>query len=74
MLGPPGRHYFICESGVSELPQEQENHFVHRVSWLRAAVLGSNDGMVSTASLIVGAAAATPNRNARYSRNRQKPS
>ena len=34
-----------------------EHHRVHRVGWLRAAVLGANDGIVSTASLIVGVAA-----------------
>ena len=36
----------------------QERHTVERVGWLRAAVLGANDGIVSTASLIVGVAAA----------------
>lgn len=40
-----------------------EHHFVHRVGWLRAAVLGANDGILSTASLIVGVAAATPDRS-----------
>ena len=35
-----------------------ERHRTHRVGWLRAAVLGANDGIVSTASLIVGVAAA----------------
>jgi VIT1/CCC1 family predicted Fe2+/Mn2+ transporter len=35
-----------------------ENHAVQRIGWLRAAVLGANDGIVSTASLIVGVAAA----------------
>jgi VIT1/CCC1 family predicted Fe2+/Mn2+ transporter len=35
-----------------------ERHQVHRIGWLRAAVLGANDGIVSTASLIVGVAAA----------------
>ena len=35
-----------------------EHHRTHRVGWLRAAVLGANDGIVSTASLIVGVAAA----------------
>lgn len=36
-----------------------EHHSSHRVGWLRAAVLGANDGLVSTASLIVGVAAST---------------
>lgn len=35
-----------------------EQHRSHRVGWLRAAVLGANDGIVSTASLIIGVAAA----------------
>jgi len=35
-----------------------EVHRVHRIGWLRAAVLGANDGIVSTASLIIGVAAA----------------
>ncbi|GAA4009595.1 VIT family protein [Sphingomonas humi] len=35
-----------------------ERHLVERIGWLRAAVLGANDGIVSTASLIVGVAAA----------------
>lgn len=43
--------------------EDSEHHFVHRIGWLRAAVLGANDGIVSTASLIVGVAAATPDRN-----------
>jgi len=36
-----------------------EKHRVSRIGWLRAAVLGANDGIVSTASLIVGVAAAS---------------
>jgi VIT1/CCC1 family predicted Fe2+/Mn2+ transporter len=36
-----------------------EKHLVSRIGWLRAAVLGANDGIVSTASLIVGVAAAS---------------
>ena len=35
-----------------------ENHLVARIGWMRAAVLGANDGIISTASLIVGVAAA----------------
>jgi vacuolar iron transporter family protein len=35
-----------------------ERHRTHRAGWLRAAVLGANDGIVSTASLLVGVAAA----------------
>ena len=39
-----------------------EIHVVHRIGWLRAAVLGANDGLVSTASLVVGVAAAGSDR------------
>lgn len=35
----------------------KENHLIERIGWLRAAVLGANDGIVSTASLIAGVAA-----------------
>lgn len=40
-----------------------EFHLVDRIGWLRAAVLGANDGIVSTASLILGVAAAAQGRN-----------
>lgn len=36
-----------------------EIHLVHRIGWLRAAVLGANDGIISTASLVLGVAAAS---------------
>lgn len=39
-----------------------ERHYTRRIGWLRAAVLGANDGIVSTASLVVGVAAAQSNR------------
>lgn len=41
-----------------------EVHFSHRMGWLRAAVLGANDGIISVASLIVGVAASGTNGNA----------
>lgn len=44
-------------------PAYPERHYSHRVGWLRAAVLGANDGIVSTASLIVGVAAAETSRS-----------
>lgn len=43
---------------MSRLPSHAENHLIARIGWLRAAVLGANDGIVSTASLIVGVASA----------------
>ena len=46
--------------------EEQEdylhNHYIHRSNWLRAAVLGANDGILSTASLAIGVAAASTTR------------
>jgi len=41
---------------VTKTPKHMERHFAERVGWLRAAVLGANDGIVSTASLVVGVA------------------
>jgi len=39
-----------------------ETHRTHRIGWLRAAVLGANDGIISTASLVVGVAASNASR------------
>jgi vacuolar iron transporter family protein len=44
-------------------PRHVERHFAQRIGWLRAAVLGANDGVVSTASLVVGVAAANTGRS-----------
>jgi len=41
-----------------------ERHRTDRIGWMRAAVLGANDGIVSTASLVVGVAAASPDQRA----------
>lgn len=38
--------------------KHSEYHRIHRIGWLRAAVLGANDGIISTASLIIGVASA----------------
>ncbi len=38
--------------------RHSERHRTDRIGWLRAAVLGANDGIVSTASLVLGVAAA----------------
>lgn len=45
------------------MPRHLEKHRTQRVGWLRAAVLGANDGIVSTASLVVGVAAAQASRS-----------
>ncbi|KAB7648643.1 VIT1/CCC1 transporter family protein [Polymorphobacter fuscus] len=46
------------------MSRHSETHLMMRVGWLRAAVLGANDGIVSTASLIIGVAAASGDRSA----------
>ena len=51
----------MCDS-MSRLRTHSERHAAERIGWLRAAVLGANDGIVSTSSLIVGVAAANPDR------------
>ena len=43
---------------MNRRPVHRERHLVSRIGWLRAAVLGANDGIVSTSSLIIGVAAA----------------
>src|SRR5665811_2169678 len=42
---------------------ELEKHYVNRSGWLRAAVLGVNDGILSTTSLVIGVAAASSSRS-----------
>jgi len=49
-MAPPRRHH--------------EHHRVASASWLRAAVLGANDGVLSTASLVLGVAASAADRHA----------
>ncbi|MGZ8551227.1 MAG: VIT1/CCC1 transporter family protein [Chitinophagaceae bacterium] len=49
--------------GKTELPDDYlASHYIHRSNWLRAAVLGANDGILSTASLAIGIAAASTTR------------
>ncbi len=47
--------------GLAEIHKRNENHRAHRAGWLRAAVLGVNDGLVSTASLMMGVVSAQKN-------------
>src|ERR1039457_2763767 len=48
---------------MSRFGRNAENHLLDRIGWMRPAVLGANDGIISTASLIVGVAAAAANQN-----------
>ena len=47
------------EEKIKTLDNYLDNHYIHRSNWLRAAVLGANDGILSTASLAIGVAAAS---------------
>jgi vacuolar iron transporter family protein len=49
--------------GLESVYQRNLHHRAHRAGWLRAAVLGANDGLVSTASLMIGVTAANPGEN-----------
>ncbi len=44
--------------------RHRESHLIQRIGWIRAAVLGANDGIISTASLILGVASADPSGHA----------
>lgn len=46
----------------SHIDQYLKNHYIHRSNWLRAAVLGANDGIISISSLAIGVAAASTTR------------
>jgi vacuolar iron transporter family protein len=51
-------HGYWYDSVIIASMRHTERHKNHRIGWLRAAVLGANDGIVSTASLVLGVAAA----------------
>jgi VIT1/CCC1 family predicted Fe2+/Mn2+ transporter len=46
------------------MARHNERHFTHRTGWIRASVLGANDGIISTACLVLGVAAADSSRTA----------
>jgi VIT1/CCC1 family predicted Fe2+/Mn2+ transporter len=48
---------------LEDVKARNAHHKIHKSGWLRAAVLGSNDGLVATASLMIGIAAATSNKS-----------
>ncbi len=51
------------QENIKTLDNYLDNHYIHRSNWLRAAVLGANDGILSTASLAIGVAAASDMRD-----------
>jgi vacuolar iron transporter family protein len=60
---PLATHWYFQTMSRLKIPKHAEAHRTQRIGWLRAAVLGANDGIVSTASLIVGVAAASVNQS-----------
>jgi VIT1/CCC1 family predicted Fe2+/Mn2+ transporter len=58
-----GSHLLFRRKALSRNDSNAEQHRTGRIGWLRAAVLGANDGIVSTASLVIGVAAAQAPRN-----------
>ncbi len=50
------------EADTDNLDDPLKNHFIHRSKWLRAAVLGANDAILSTASIAIGVAAGSDSR------------
>ncbi|ARJ70162.1 VIT1/CCC1 transporter family protein [Paracoccus contaminans] len=54
----------MTEYSDPSFAHHEEPHMINRANWLRAAVLGANDGVVSVSALIVGVAAADPSRQA----------
>ena len=46
-------------NSVRTIDNYLDSHYIHRSNWLRAAVLGANDGMISSSSLAIGIAAAS---------------
>jgi VIT1/CCC1 family predicted Fe2+/Mn2+ transporter len=60
----PVNEYMYFIKKYSKLKSmEREKHYVNRSGWLRAAVLGANDGILSTASIVIGVAVASETRN-----------
>ncbi len=50
------RHYILTKER-SNLRRDEHEHYSNRANWLRAAVLGANDGLVSVASIMLGVGA-----------------
>lgn len=50
------------KNAEEELEGHLDSHYIHKSNWLRAAVLGANDGILSTASIAIGVAAASDGR------------
>jgi vacuolar iron transporter family protein len=61
-LGTPGAADGVGVAGAAQHDELHDRTFADRLNWLRAGVLGANDGIVSTAGLVIGVAAATTER------------
>jgi VIT1/CCC1 family predicted Fe2+/Mn2+ transporter len=49
----------VMSEKSAEIDEYLDNHYIHKSNWLRAAVLGANDGILSTASIAIGVSAAS---------------
>jgi vacuolar iron transporter family protein len=56
----PESHQHVMTFAVQKCRRDEHTHYVNRAPWLRAAVLGANDGLVSVGSLLLGVSAANP--------------
>jgi len=54
----PGFLRFLVRKGLEMPAGKKEHHHIGRIGWMRAAVLGANDGILTTSSLVLGVAAA----------------
>src|ERR1051325_9125634 len=61
--GVESKKWSSREEGSRVRTIHRERHLIERIGWLRAAVLGANDGIISTASLILGVASAASAEN-----------
>ncbi len=52
----------VQQSHQNPLKEYLSPHYIHKSNWLRAAVLGANDGLLSTASIVIGVASASETR------------
>src|SRR5579859_3216113 len=59
----PRRGLEVMARPTERSRSHKERHRIGRAGWLRASVLGANDGIISTASLILGVASASPSRH-----------
>ena len=71
---PSAAQVQAAQSGRATHPREPHSGgTAGRLNWLRAAVLGANDGIVSVAGIVIGVAGATTNRSEEHTSELQSP-